>query len=85
MLKINRTQAASSRLKLSASAVALLTVMGTGAAFAQDAGNEAMETVVVTGFRESLEKALDIKRNALDSSDTIMAEDIAKFPDLNLS
>ncbi|MDE1987535.1 MAG: TonB-dependent receptor [Alphaproteobacteria bacterium] len=85
MLKTTRTRAASSRLKLSASAVALLTVMGTGAAFAQDTGSGAMETVVVTGFRESLEKALDIKRNALDSSDTIMAEDIAKFPDLNLS
>jgi TonB-dependent receptor len=84
VVKANRTQAAVSRLKLSASAVALLTVMGTGAAVAQDA-SEPMETVVVTGFRESLEKALDMKRAALDSSDSIMAEDIAKFPDLNVS
>ncbi|MBU6299337.1 MAG: TonB-dependent receptor [Alphaproteobacteria bacterium] len=85
MLKANRTRAASSRLKLSASAVALLTVMGTGAAYAQDATGEVMETVVVTGFRASLEKALDMKRAALDSSDSILAEDIAKFPDMNVS
>ena len=84
MSKANRTQAASSRLKLSASAVALLTVVGTGAAIAQNA-NEPMETVVVTGFRESLEKALDMKRAALGSTDSILAEDIAKFPDLNVS
>jgi TonB-dependent receptor len=69
--------------KLGASAVALLAVVGaSGAAFAQ---SEDLETVVVTGFRASLEKALDIKRNALDSSDSILAEDIAKFPDMNVS
>ena len=84
MLKENRTHAASSRLKLSASAVALLTVIGTGAAYAQEA-TEPMETVVVTGFRESLEKAMDMKRAALISSDSILAEDIAKFPDMNVS
>jgi TonB-dependent receptor len=41
--------------------------------------------VVVTGFKASLERALDMKRTELDSSDSILAEDIAKFPDLNLS
>lgn len=44
-----------------------------------------VETVVVNGFRSSLEQSLDLKRNALDSSDSILAEDIAKFPDLNVS
>nr|WP_243846278.1 TonB-dependent receptor [Rhizomicrobium palustre] len=68
--------------KLGASAVALLAVVGAGsAAFAQ----EDMETVVVTGFRASLEKALDLKKNSLGSSDSILAEDIAKFPDMNVS
>ncbi|HEX4636848.1 MAG TPA: secretin and TonB N-terminal domain-containing protein, partial [Rhizomicrobium sp.] len=43
------------------------------------------ESVVVSGFKASLEKALDMKRDALDSSDSILAEDIAKFPDLNLA
>lgn len=44
-----------------------------------------VEAVVVNGFKASLEKALDLKRTALDSSDSILAEDIAKFPDLNLA
>src|SRR5207253_10733719 len=44
-----------------------------------------VESVVVNGFKASLERALDQKRNALDSSDSILAEDIAKFPDLNLA
>ena len=80
-LKKNSNMAAS--FKLGASAVALLAVIGaSSAALAQ---NEELETVVVTGFRASLEKALDIKRNALDSSDSILAEDIAKFPDMNVS
>src|SRR5215469_1769039 len=48
-------------------------------------GAAPVESVVVNGFKASLEKALDMKRNALDSSDSILAEDIAKFPDLNLA
>jgi len=48
-------------------------------------GAAAVESVVVSGFKASLEKALDMKRDALDSSDSILAEDIAKFPDLNLA
>ncbi|MEI9886243.1 MAG: TonB-dependent receptor [Rhizomicrobium sp.] len=58
-------------------------IVAAGAAHADDA--TPIETVVVTGFKESLERALDIKRNALDQSDSILAEDIAKFPDLNVS
>ncbi len=69
-------------LKLGTS-IAILSVLGAAPAFAAD--NTAIETVVVTGYKASLDKAIDIKRNALDSSDTILAEDIAKFPDLNLS
>ena len=41
--------------------------------------------VVVTGFRNSLAKAINIKRNADSEVDTILAEDIGKFPDLNLA
>jgi iron complex outermembrane receptor protein len=54
---------------------------------AEPAGGGAtqVETVVVSGFRSSLEQSLDMKRQALDSSDSILAEDIAKFPDLNVS
>ena len=44
-----------------------------------------LETIVVTGFRASLEVSLDMKRESAASVDTILAEDIAKFPDLNLA
>jgi TonB-dependent receptor len=41
--------------------------------------------VVVTGFRNSLAKALNTKRESSVAVDVILAEDIGKFPDLNLS
>src|SRR5579863_6103886 len=48
-------------------------------------GGAPVETVVVNGFKASLERALDKKREAANSEDSILAEDIAKFPDINLS
>src|SRR5687767_15706762 len=44
-----------------------------------------LEEVVVTGFRQSLNAALDIKRQQAVMVDAIVAEDIAKFPDKNLA
>lgn len=41
--------------------------------------------IVVTGFRQSLNSALNLKRNETASIDAIKAEDIAEFPDLNLA
>ncbi|WP_347302881.1 TonB-dependent receptor [Croceibacterium sp. TMG7-5b_MA50] len=41
--------------------------------------------IVVTGFRGSLDRALDIKRNEAGAVDAILAEDMADFPDLNLA
>jgi len=41
--------------------------------------------IVVTGFRSSLAKALEIKRQSAGVVDSIVAEDIAKFPDNNLA
>lgn len=46
---------------------------------------QAVETVVVTGFRASLESALNLKKEDLGIVDVIKAEDIAKFPDTNLA
>lgn len=37
--------------------------------------------IVVTGIRESLAKAADIKRNSANVVDSIVADDIGKFPD----
>ena len=62
-------------------------------AFAQEAaatpetGGQATEldTVVVTGYRASLERAIDIKRGEVGMVDAIVAQDIGKFPDLNLA
>ncbi|MEZ5972683.1 MAG: TonB-dependent receptor [Hyphomonadaceae bacterium] len=54
-----------------------------GQAAAQDAVEE--EEIVVTGFRASLAQAIDIKREETSAVDAIVAEDIADFPDLNLS
>ncbi|WP_121117462.1 TonB-dependent receptor [Croceibacterium ferulae] len=44
-------------------------------------GNE----ILVTGFRASLESALELKRNETAAIDSIVAEDIGKFPDSNLA
>ena len=72
------------RLACSAS-LAALTV---GPAWSQDAAGEAVaseDEIVVTGFRASLDKALDQKRDSISAVDVIVAEDIAKFPDQNLA
>ena len=43
-----------------------------------------LPTVVVSGIRDSLTKALDVKRESVQIVDSIIAEDIGKFPDNNL-
>jgi len=48
---------------------------------AEDAEGE----IVVTGFRASLNAALNVKRQSVGAVDAIVAEDIAKFPDQNLA
>ncbi len=40
--------------------------------------------IIVTGFRQSLQNAQNIKRNASEIVDSIVAEDIGKLPDNNL-
>ena len=95
-LRIAREEAvhsASSRMSTVSIAVAML--LASAAASAQQAtpapapqtSNEpgVLEEIVVQGFRRSLEASLDIKRDAIGSVDAIVAEDIAKFPDLNLA
>lgn len=44
-----------------------------------------LDTVVVVGYRASIERALDIKRTEVGQTDSIVSEDIGKFPDLNLA
>lgn len=58
-----------------------------GSVAAQDAGSAAtdLDAVTVTGYRASVEKAMDIKRGETGMVDAIVAEDIGKFPDSNLA
>ncbi|MDN3923166.1 TonB-dependent receptor [Roseateles violae] len=44
-----------------------------------------LDTVVITGIRQSLDTSLSLKRNAHGVVDGIVAEDIGKFPDTNLA
>ncbi len=46
---------------------------------------ENLDEVVVTGIRSSLQKSLDMKRDASGVVDVITAEDIGKFPDSNVA
>lgn len=74
------------RLLMGAAAVGL--IAGGATAQEQETPDESearQETVVVTGFRQSLQQALSVKRNETGIVDAISAEDIADFPDLNLA
>ncbi|HEX8301373.1 TonB-dependent receptor [Sphingomonas sp.] len=51
----------------------------------QDAAAEEDGAIVVTGFRASLNSALNLKKNETAAVDSIVAEDIGKFPDSNLA
>jgi len=52
---------------------------------AQQANSADTEEVVVYGVRASLEKAVNLKRENTNFTDSLFAEDIGKFPDLNLA
>ncbi|MED5549137.1 MAG: TonB-dependent receptor [Pseudomonadota bacterium] len=57
-----------------------------GMAAAQDSAETSTNDVItVTGYRQSLAAALDVKRDSSGVVDAIVAEDIAAFPDLNLA
>ncbi|MEY2776368.1 MAG: hypothetical protein RLY30_466 [Pseudomonadota bacterium] len=86
-----KLRACAPALHYTAIAVAVLSTFG--AARAQQAPSPASnkataaepQTLVVTGFRASVESALASKREDNGMVDVIKAEDIAKFPDTNLA
>lgn len=53
----------------------------TGTPLIEDGGDD----IVVTGLRESLRRATDIKRSAPNIVDSIVADDIGKLPDQNIA
>lgn len=90
---MTRKNSLSKRAHLCASTAAavLLTAMA-GTAFAQDAApatepaaGDDSQVVVVRGFRGSLQNALAIKKRSAGTVDSILGEDIGKFPDSNLA
>lgn len=85
---------ASPKFRVNPIAAAVSTALLIGAAepaLAQDDGprnprrDTALETIVVTGIRSSLETSMNIKRQSTGVVDAITAEDIGKFPDTNLA
>ncbi|WP_313472473.1 TonB-dependent receptor [Brevundimonas sp.] len=77
-------------LKAGASALAVMAASVAGGAYAQSAETQdepatQVDEIVVTGFRASLQGAINAKRRESGVVDVIKAEDIADFPDLNLA
>lgn len=81
-------------MRLAATSLGAITVSLAGLhaapALAQDAVVPAAPTddedvIIVNGFRQSLVAAQDIKKNAANVVESIVAEDIAKMPDLNIA
>ena len=64
-------------------AVSISSGLYSGVAFAADEQNP--EEITVTGIRASVQRAMDVKRNADGVVDAISAEDMGKFPDTNLA
>ncbi len=73
------------RLHASASCVAITAAMFASPVLAQQTQDNAVDEIVVTGIRASLERSIAIKRNNSGVVDAISAEDIGKFPDTNLA
>jgi len=64
----------------------LLTTLPIATAQGQTGGDSpALEEVTVTGYRRSLEDSATAKRDSTNFSDSVFAEDIGKFPDLNIA
>ncbi len=86
MLAVDRHRGlirASVRAILGLASVSIVGMSASAQEAAQPDG--AVEEVIVTGFRESLNAALELKRDSIGAVDSIVAEDIADFPDQNLA
>ncbi|WP_299016958.1 TonB-dependent receptor [uncultured Caulobacter sp.] len=92
MLKLQSVRAWRPNLKscLLCTVAVLVADASATAAFARQAAESAgasdtVDAIVVTGFRKSLADARAIKRESVIQKDAIVAEDMAKFPELNLA
>ena len=58
---------------------------GPATATGQPAADPELQEIVVTGLRASLEKSLDVKKNATVVLDSINAEELGRFPDADVA
>jgi iron complex outermembrane receptor protein len=69
----------------SALGIALLSPPAWSVAATAAPDDNALQEIVVTGIRQSVQVSLDAKRSAIDLVDVISAEDIGKLPDKNIA
>ncbi|HEX3395134.1 MAG TPA: TonB-dependent receptor [Steroidobacteraceae bacterium] len=69
----------------SALGIALLAPPAWSVAATAAPDDNALQEIVVTGIRQSVQVSLDAKRSAIDLVDVISAEDIGKLPDKNIA
>jgi len=77
-----------SRRRFSIGSAGLLSLCASAGVHAQTTTQQEsgqLDEVVVTGYRGSLQNSVAAKRENITVSDSIYAEDIGKFPDLNLA
>lgn len=71
--------------KLSQAIIAVAAGLSASAAYSQEPAGDSAEEIIVQGFRASLAKATDKKREADTIQDSIVAEDLGKMPDQNVA
>ncbi|GAA6139803.1 TonB-dependent receptor [Arenicella sp. 4NH20-0111] len=79
-----RSRTALRRTALAIAVSSAIPMMGVSTTTLAQENNE-LEEIVVTGIRGSIKRAQDIKRDASGVVDSIAAEDLGKFPDLNVA
>jgi len=72
-------------LMTSCAAIGLFATTGAYAETVASASDQVEEVVVTGSYRRSLEKAVDMKRDNVGFSDSIVATDVANFPEQNLA
>src|SRR5580704_16466218 len=77
--------ATSARADAPAAADAAPADQSTGTAAPAPAASDQLQEVVITGYRASVQSALDEKRVAIQPIESIVAEDIGKMPDQNVA
>jgi iron complex outermembrane receptor protein len=70
---------------LGSTSVAAILCAAAPAMAATDTGASAVSEIVVTGIKESLQRAITIKRETVDQVDAVSATDIGKLPDKNVA